>query len=143
MSKKPCFRTFFDSQHVEGSQTLLKSAWQHFYCTFSSGKLNWKMSILVISEILGLLVNTLTADDKYLLCNEENLPLSVRMQLSKKGKTVLKFFASFLKFPSHFEHFSKKDDPHFKGNIYKIFWEAYSFQSGMQLLISCIRIANL
>ena len=57
------------------------------------------------------------------------------MQLSKKGKTVLKFFASFLKFPSHFEHFSKKDDPHFKGNIYKIFWEAYSFQCGMQLLM--------
>ena len=80
------------------------------------------MSILVISEILGLLVNTLTADDKYLLCNEENLPLSVRMQLSKKGKTVLKFFASFLKFPSHFEKKKKKDDPHFKGNIYKIFW---------------------
>ena len=30
-SKKPCFRTPFDSQHIKGSQTLPKSAGQHFY----------------------------------------------------------------------------------------------------------------
>ena len=34
MSKKPCFRTPFDSQNAEGSPTLLKSARQHFYHTF-------------------------------------------------------------------------------------------------------------
>ena len=31
MSKKPSFRTPFDSEHARGSQTLLKSARQHFY----------------------------------------------------------------------------------------------------------------
>ena len=30
------------------------------------------MSLLVLSEILGLFVNTLTADDKYSLRNSEN-----------------------------------------------------------------------
>ena len=30
LSKKHCFRTPFDSQHVKGSQTLVKFAWVHF-----------------------------------------------------------------------------------------------------------------
>ena len=48
MSKKPRFRTPFDSQHFKGSQTLGKSAWQNFYHIFSSlwEKLTWKMSLL-------------------------------------------------------------------------------------------------
>ena len=32
------------------------------------------MSLLVISGILRLFVNTLTADDKYFICRSENLP---------------------------------------------------------------------
>ena len=32
------------------------------------------MSILVICEILGLFFKILTADDKYGICNSENLP---------------------------------------------------------------------
>ena len=35
-SEKHCFRTSFDSQHVKGSQTLVKSAWEHFHHIFSS-----------------------------------------------------------------------------------------------------------
>ena len=31
MSKKPRFKTPFDSQHPKGSQTLLRSAAKHFY----------------------------------------------------------------------------------------------------------------
>ena len=50
------------------------------------------MSVLVICEILGLFVNTLTADDKYFLSNSENLHQSIQMQLSKK-KTFFQFFA--------------------------------------------------
>ena len=34
MSKKPRFRTPFDSQHAKGIQKLLKSALQHFYHIF-------------------------------------------------------------------------------------------------------------
>ena len=45
------------------------------------------MSLLVISEILGLFLNTLTTDEKYSLRNSENLSESIKMQLSKKQKT--------------------------------------------------------
>ena len=98
LSKKRCFRTPFDSQHVKESQTFVKSAWEHFYHIFSSlwGKLIWKMSLLVIYEILGAIVNTVTVDDNYLFRNCEELPLSIQMQLSNE-----KHFSGFL---FHFWH---------------------------------------
>ena len=62
MFKKPRFRTSFDGQHANASQTLLKSARKHYYHIFLSlwVKWSWKMSLLVILEILGLFVSTLT-----------------------------------------------------------------------------------
>ena len=51
------------------------------------------MSRLVISEILGLLFNLLTADDKYSLRNSSNFSQPIQMQLSQKEK---KFCQSFL-----------------------------------------------
>ena len=42
------------------------------------------MSLLVISKILGLFVNALTADDKYSLRNSEDLQQPIQMQLFKK-----------------------------------------------------------
>ena len=36
LSSKQCFRTAFDSQHVKGSQTHLKSACEHFQHIFPS-----------------------------------------------------------------------------------------------------------
>ena len=47
------------------SQKLLKSAEEYFYSTFSLFRANQVKSFLVTSEILGLLVNTLTAKYKY------------------------------------------------------------------------------
>ena len=44
------------------------------------------MSLLLISEILGLFVNAVTVDDKYSLRNSENLPQKIQMILSKKQK---------------------------------------------------------
>ena len=38
------------------------------------------MSLLVICEVLGLFVNTLTADDKYSLFNRENLPQRIQIE---------------------------------------------------------------
>ena len=73
MSKKTRFRAPFDSQHVRGCQTLLKSVQKHFNHSH-------KMSLLVICEILGLFVNTLTADDKYSLFNRENLPQRIQIE---------------------------------------------------------------
>ena len=67
LSKKRRFRKGFESQLVKASQILAKSPWEHFYHAFSSfwGKLIWKMSLLVIDQILGVFVNTLSADAKY------------------------------------------------------------------------------
>ena len=66
------------------------------------------MSLLVISEILVLFVNTLAADHKYFLCNRVNLQQSNQTQLSKKQKALCEIFALFLKSTSNFEHFLKK-----------------------------------
>ena len=45
------------------------------------------MSLLMICEVLELLVNTLTSDDKYSICNREDLPEPIQMQLSQKEKS--------------------------------------------------------
>ena len=53
------------------------------------------MSLLVIYEILGAIVNTLTVDDKYPFQNCENLPLSIQIQLSHEKKNC-QLFVPFL-----------------------------------------------
>ena len=52
MPKKPRVRTLMDSQHVKGSETLLKSARQYFCLIFWSvwKKIRSKKSVLVIYE---------------------------------------------------------------------------------------------
>ena len=114
ISKKPGFRTPSDCQHVKGSQTLVKSAWQPFYHNSSSlwVKSTWKMSLLVICEILRVFANTMFADDKYPLENCENLLLLIQMELSKKRKTFSQSFFPFLVYTSYFKHFEKNDDRH-------------------------------
>ena len=67
------------------------------------------MSLLVVCERFGLLVDTLTANEKYALCNSENFLQQIQMQLSKKQKTFCEYLAPFLKFTSKFEHFEKKN----------------------------------
>ena len=41
LSKKHRFRAPFDSQHVNGSQTLVKSAWEHFHHIFYHSERTW------------------------------------------------------------------------------------------------------
>ena len=84
MSEKPRFRIALDSQHVKGSETLLESAGQHFYHIISSlwQELSCKIYLLVVSEILGMFVNTLSPDDKYSFGNWENFLQPIEMQLS-------------------------------------------------------------
>ena len=64
-----------------------------------------KKSFLVRSQILGLLVNTLTANYEYSRSNRENLPLPIQIQLSKKPKST---FGIYIKFSM----FWKKHEPH-------------------------------
>ena len=54
------------------------------------------MSPLVLGEILGIFVNTLTPDGKYPVPGSENLQLPIQMQLSEKQKTFSEFFVPFL-----------------------------------------------
>ena len=110
MSKKPRFRTSFDSQLVKECETLLKSEQEHLYHSLSSiwRKLSSKLSLLVISEILRLFVTTLTADGKISIPNTENLLQPIQFQLLKKGKKSSPFFSAFLKSTSNLKHFETK-----------------------------------
>ena len=84
LSRKHHFRTSFDSQRVNGCQTILKFAWEHFYHTFWSlwVKMICKISPLLKFEIWGVFVNTFTADDKYPVRDCENLQFIIEVQLS-------------------------------------------------------------
>ena len=75
-------------------------------------KSSWKKSLLFTYKILGLLVNTLAVDAKYLILHSDNLAILIQMQLSHKQKTFSEFFSAFLKCSFNFKHFEKKDDPH-------------------------------
>ena len=59
------------------------------------------MSLLVIPEILGLFVNTLTVNDKYSLRNSEDLQQRIQMQIKKKKKQFSAFSGPFLKSTSN------------------------------------------
>ena len=90
----------------------MKSARHHYYPLFSSirGKLGWEKSPSVWYEILRVLINALTADDKYSGSNMQNLPQQVQTLLSQKQKTFSVFFIPFLKCAWNLEHFQKKDE---------------------------------
>ena len=114
MSKKSHFKGPFDKQHGKRAQALLKPPLQHLYHIHWSlaTKLCSKRCLLLTCVILGPLVNTLAADEKYPVLNRDNLTIPIQMQLSQKQKTFSQFFAAFLKSTLNFEHFEKKDDPH-------------------------------
>ena len=71
-------------------------------------KLSCKKSLLVIQKISGLLVNTLTTDDKYSLLNRDKLTQPIQMQISKKEKKRFLFYSVLLRSRSSFEHVEKK-----------------------------------
>ena len=66
------------------------------------------MSLSLTWQLLGLLVNTLAADEKYPLLNRDNLAIPIQMQLSQKQKTFAQFLAEFLKSRLNFIYFEKK-----------------------------------
>ena len=114
LSKKHCFRSLFDSQHVKGYQTLVKSAWEHFHQIFSSlwENLIWKIPPLVTCWILGVFGKTLTANDKHPIRDCENLLSPIQMESSLKPKTFADSFIPFLEFTSNFKRFEEKCDRH-------------------------------
>ena len=71
------------------------------------------MSPLVLGEIGGVFLKTLTSDGKYPVQGSGNLQLRIEIQLSEKKKKKLSdFFVPFLESTSNFKHFEKKDDRH-------------------------------
>ena len=90
----------------------MKSARHHYDPLFSSirGKLGWEMSPSVWYEILRVLINALTADDKYSGSNIQNLRQQFQTPLSQKKKNFSRFFITFLKCAWNLEHFQEKDE---------------------------------
>ena len=70
------------------------------------------MSPLVLGEMLGMFLNTLTDDGMYPVQGCENLQLPIQMQLSDKQNNFSQFFVPFVESSSNFEHFEKKIDCH-------------------------------
>ena len=68
------------------------------------------MSALVRSKILGLFVNTLTAEYTYSCRNMQISTQQVQTPLSLKQKTFSRFFIAFLKSTWNGEHFEKKGE---------------------------------
>ena len=114
LSQEHRFRKGFGSQLVKASQMLPRFPRECIYHVFLSFsvQLIWKMFAIVLGQILGVFVNTLTADGKYPVQGCENLQLPIQMQLSEKRKTFSEFFVPFLESTSNFKHFEKKDDGH-------------------------------
>ena len=107
LSKKCRFRTRVYSQDVKTSQILAISPWQGFYHVFSSFSLNliWEMFPLVLGEIFGVFVNTLTANGKYSVQDCKNLQLPIQIQLCEKRKNFSEFFAPYLESTPNSKHF--------------------------------------
>ena len=115
MSKKSRFRGPFDQQHVKWDQTVLISKLHQFYHIYWSlwRHLSPKKSFLLIGKISRLVLNTLTASQKYSLLNRDNLTQQTQMQLSLKEKTFFSIFLWICDLEITFWKFlQKKYDPH-------------------------------
>ena len=86
-------KTSFDSQHVKRFQTLVKSLWGHFYNIFPSlwGEMIWKISPWLKFEIVGLFINTWTANYKYPVPVCQNLPFLFKSSCLKNKNIFLVF----------------------------------------------------
>ena len=69
--------------------------------------IKFEKSLLVISKILRLFVNTFTAYDKYAVLNRD-----MDMELSQKQKTFCELFSPSLKLKSNFQHIKKRHGTH-------------------------------
>ena len=89
----------FGSEHVDGSQTLLRSARTHFHTIIPLilGRTRKKRLVLVSAEVLGQSVNTMTAVYKYFRQTLKNLPQEVQTLISQKLKSFSGFFIALPK----------------------------------------------
>ena len=114
MHNTACFWKPFRSERVNESQKLLKFAEKNFDSSFSSlwAKLSYKKLFLIRFQILGLLVNTLTANYEY-SCSKKGL-YSYKVK-SNHLKNIKPFAWLDLNFHNLHEIFNvpkKKNEPH-------------------------------
>ena len=88
MSKTSRFRGQFDKQHVKRAQALLKSALLKSNSSTIPKEIELEKSLLLTCQILELLVNTLAADEKYLVLHRDNLSTPIQRNYLRK-KTLL------------------------------------------------------
>ena len=69
-------------------------------------------SLLVTCKVLGLLVNTLAADQKYPFLNRGNLMIPIQMQISMKQRTFPQFLTAFSKSSLNCKYFETKNESH-------------------------------
>ena len=67
---------------------------------------------IVLGEILGMFVKTLSADGMYPVQDCDKFQLQSQMQLSEKPKAFSRLFVPFLECPSNVKDFEKEDDYH-------------------------------
>ena len=110
MSKKSRFRESFDKQHGKRAPALLKSASLDLYDISWSvlSQLSWKTSLLLTYQILGLLVNTLAADEKYPVLITDKLTRPYQMELYQKQKNFLIFLLYFWNLDEIFNTLTKE-----------------------------------
>ena len=70
--------------------------------------MKWRKSAIFKFEILGLIVNRLTADDKYSRPNIQNLTQELQTTISQKQKTFSGIFITHLESITNSEAFAKK-----------------------------------
>ena len=70
--------------------------------------MKWRKSAIFKFEILGLIVNRLTADDKYSRPNIQNLTQELQTAISQKQKTFSGIFITHLESITNSEAFAKK-----------------------------------
>ena len=93
----------WENPSVVNMLTSPKHCWNlnesYFYILFSLfwGELRGKTSLLVRSKILGMFLDTLTADDKYSRHYRKNFAQLIEMQLCKMEKHFSQFFIAFPK----------------------------------------------
>ena len=109
MSKTSSFRRPFEKPHGKRAQARFKSVSHRLYQIHRSlsRQLSWKKTLLLTCQILGLLVSTLAANEKYPVLNRDNSKIPIQMQLSHKQKFFSAFSAALLKFSWNYERFQK------------------------------------
>ena len=134
MSKKCRFRALFDKYHGKRTKTLLNYELEHLYHIYWSlwRQISWTKSLLVISKIFGLFVNTLTADDKYCLLKRDDLLQHLHIQLSQK-KSSFSFFFCIFEIYTRFSTVSKKRSP----SKLMYFW---TYGNRKTLLDKCLKL---